>query len=75
MSLNLNKPVCFFDLETTGINTSQDRIVELAIIKVNPNGTEEVKTLKADLEEAVAPSSSSSERATMTLHSCPTPLT
>lgn len=41
MQLNLNKPVCFFDLETTGINISKDRIVEIAILKVLPNGKEE----------------------------------
>lgn len=41
MSLNLTKPICFFDLETTGINISKDRIVEIAILKVHPNGKEE----------------------------------
>ncbi|GAA4281542.1 3'-5' exonuclease [Gaetbulibacter aestuarii] len=44
MQLNLNKPICFFDLETTGINISKDRIVEIAILKVHPNGDEERKT-------------------------------
>ncbi len=44
MNLNLKKPMCFFDLETTGINISQDRIVEISILKVFPNGTEESKT-------------------------------
>lgn len=44
MQLNLNKPICFFDLETTGINITKDRIVEISILKVNPNGTEEKKT-------------------------------
>ena len=38
MSLNLRKPLAFFDLETTGININSDRIVELAIIKIMPNG-------------------------------------
>ncbi|GAA4269736.1 3'-5' exonuclease [Hyunsoonleella aestuarii] len=41
MQLNLTKPICFFDLETTGINISKDRIVEIAILKVHPNGKEE----------------------------------
>ena len=36
--------MCFFDLETTGINISKDRIVEISILKVFPNGTEESKT-------------------------------
>ena len=41
MSLNLTKPICFFDLETTGVNITHDRIVEIAILKVHPNGKEE----------------------------------
>jgi DNA polymerase-3 subunit epsilon len=44
MQLNLSKPICFFDLETTGVNISQDRVVEISILKVFPNGTEESKT-------------------------------
>lgn len=36
--LNLKIPVCVFDLEATGINTSADRIVEIAVIKIFPNG-------------------------------------
>ncbi|MFS4482839.1 exonuclease domain-containing protein [Hyunsoonleella sp. 2307UL5-6] len=44
MQLNLTKPICFFDLETTGINITHDRIVEISILKVFPNGTEERKT-------------------------------
>ncbi len=44
MDLNLNKPICFFDLETTGINLVKDRIVEIAILKVFPNGNKESKT-------------------------------
>jgi DNA polymerase-3 subunit epsilon len=38
MKLNLKIPLCFFDLETTGINVSQDRIIEIAMIKLMPNG-------------------------------------
>lgn len=38
MKLNLKIPLCFFDLETTGINITQDRIIEIAVIKVLPNG-------------------------------------
>lgn len=44
MQLNLKKPVCFFDLETTGINISKDRVVEISILKVFPNGNKESKT-------------------------------
>ena len=38
MALELKKPICFFDLETTGTNIVKDRIVEIAILKVFPNG-------------------------------------
>ncbi len=44
MELKLNRPICFFDLETTGIDVGKDRIVEIAIFKVYPNGTKESKT-------------------------------
>lgn len=38
MKLNLKIPLCFFDLETTGVNVTQDRIIEIAVIKLMPNG-------------------------------------
>jgi DNA polymerase-3 subunit epsilon len=38
MKLNLKIPLSFFDLETTGTNISQDRIIEIAIVKVMPSG-------------------------------------
>lgn len=41
MKLNLQRPLVFFDLETTGVNVSHDRIVELSYIKVFPDGTEQ----------------------------------
>ena len=44
MQLNLKKPICFFDLETTGVNITTDRIVEISILKVFPDGKEEKKT-------------------------------
>ena len=44
MELNLSKPLVFFDLETTGINIAKDRIVEISILKVFPNGNKESKT-------------------------------
>jgi DNA polymerase-3 subunit epsilon len=46
MQLNLKRPLIVFDLETTGISISQDRIVELCYIKVFPDGTEDVKTMR-----------------------------
>ncbi len=50
MQLNLSKPICFFDLETTGINISKDRIVEISILKVHPNGKEETYTKRVNPE-------------------------
>ncbi len=50
MQLNLTKPICFFDLETTGINITSDRIVEISILKVYPNGKEERKTWRVNPE-------------------------
>lgn len=44
MKLQLNRPICFFDLETTGVNIAKDRIVEIAILKIYPNETKESKT-------------------------------
>ncbi|MDO5105649.1 3'-5' exonuclease [Capnocytophaga sp.] len=44
MELNLSKPICFFDLETTGTDISKDRIVEISVLKVFPNGNRESKT-------------------------------
>ncbi|NHF58072.1 3'-5' exonuclease [Flavobacteriaceae bacterium TP-CH-4] len=44
MQLNLTKPICFFDLETTGTNVAKDRIVEISILKIFPNGNKESKT-------------------------------
>lgn len=41
MKLNLKRPLVIFDLETTGVNISEDRIVEISVIKVYPDGHEE----------------------------------
>jgi DNA polymerase-3 subunit epsilon len=38
MKLNLRNPICFFDIESTGTNVTHDRIIEIAIIKIMPNG-------------------------------------
>ncbi len=43
MNLKLTQPIAFIDLETTGINISTDRIVEIAIVKVMVDGTKQVK--------------------------------
>ena len=44
MQLALKRPICFFDLETTGTNLVKDRIVEISILKIFPDGKEESKT-------------------------------
>jgi len=41
--LQLKKPIAFIDLETTGINLGTDRVVEIAIVKILPDGTRSVK--------------------------------
>ncbi|MFD2968425.1 exonuclease domain-containing protein [Sphingobacterium bambusae] len=46
MELQLKRPLAFFDLETTGVNIAVDRIVELCILKVLPDGVEEVLTMR-----------------------------
>jgi len=38
MELNLKNPIAFFDLETTGLDISKDRIVEIAVLKIDPGG-------------------------------------
>lgn len=50
MKLTLKKPIIFFDLETTGLNLTHDRIVEISYIKVLPNGTEERRTYRVNPE-------------------------
>lgn len=50
MKLNLKNPIVFFDLETTGISVSNDRIVEICYLKVWPNGNESARTLRINPE-------------------------
>lgn len=58
MKLNLKNPLVFFDLETTGINITTDRIVELCYIKVYPNGNEESKSMRINPEMHIPEASS-----------------
>jgi DNA polymerase-3 subunit epsilon len=55
MELQLSKPICFFDLETTGTNIATDRIVEISILKVFPNGNKESKTWLVNPERPIPP--------------------
>ncbi|TSJ40843.1 DNA polymerase III subunit epsilon [Mucilaginibacter corticis] len=50
MKLKLKRPLAFFDIEATGINIGVDRIVELSVIKLHPDGSEEVKTWRVNPE-------------------------
>ena len=58
MKLNLEKPIVFFDLETTGVNIGTDRIVEISILKVFPNGNKESKTWLVNPEMEIPKDSS-----------------
>jgi len=55
MKLNLKRPLAFFDLETTGLNVSSDRIIELSVLKVNPDGTQDVVNTRINPEMPVSP--------------------
>ena len=50
MKLNLKNPIVFFDLETTGVNITNDRIVEISYLKVYPNGNEMSRTMRINPE-------------------------
>jgi len=50
MELNLKNPIVLFDLETTGIDVVNDRIVEISYIKIFPDGSEEEKTQRFNPE-------------------------
>lgn len=57
MQLNLRNPLVFFDLETTGIDIVKDRIVEISMVKVMPNGQEIVKTRRINPGMPIPPES------------------
>ena len=48
MNLQLSRPLAFFDLETTGVQIGKDKIVEICILKVQADGTEECKTWRVN---------------------------
>ena len=55
MKLNLKRPIIFFDLETTGVSTSKDRIIEISLVKVMPDGEKIVKTRRINPEMPIPP--------------------
>ena len=55
MKLNIKNPLVFIDLETTGIDLVKDRIVEIAILKVTPDGKEEMKVRRINPEMPIPP--------------------
>ncbi|WP_185864550.1 3'-5' exonuclease [Blattabacterium cuenoti] len=57
MKLKLHRPICFFDIEATGINIGRDRIIEISILKVFPNGNQEDKTWLVYPEIPIPPQS------------------
>lgn len=57
MELNLKRPLVVFDLETTGISISTDRIVEIALIKIHPDGKEESRVMKINPGMPIPPES------------------
>lgn len=58
MKLKLKRPLVFLDLETTGVDAAKDRIVEISLVKVYPDGREEVKTRRINPGMPIPPESS-----------------
>ena len=55
MELNLKNPIVFFDIESTGLDIARDRIVEISVVKVMPDGREEVKTKRINPTIPISP--------------------
>ena len=55
MKLNLTKPLVVFDLETTGLDLVNDRVIQLSYIKVYPNGKEERANFIVNPEMPIPP--------------------
>jgi len=64
MKIRLKNPLVFFDLETTGIDVVEDRIVEISYLKIWPNGDEESKTIKVNPGMPIPPKSTSIHKIT-----------
>ena len=48
-------PIAFIDFETTGLSPAADRIVELTVLKLQPDGTEELKTARLNPQMPIPP--------------------
>lgn len=55
MDLLLKRPICFFDLETTGTHIAKDRIVEISVLKIYPDQKKESKTWLVNPEMPIPP--------------------
>ncbi|MFW5886148.1 MAG: exonuclease domain-containing protein [Bacteroidota bacterium] len=55
MKLNLKNPIIFFDIEATGPDIVNDRIVEISFLKIHANGKEESKTYRVNPKIKVSP--------------------
>ncbi|MCC6690007.1 MAG: 3'-5' exonuclease [Bacteroidia bacterium] len=55
MKLNLTRPIAFIDLETTGVNVGSDRIVEISILKLQPDYSKDIKTRRINPGIAIPP--------------------
>ena len=53
MILSLTRPLAFFDLETTGVQVGLDRIVEISILRLLPDGTHKTKTWRVNPEMSI----------------------
>lgn len=53
MNLKLKRPIVFFDLETTGVDTATDRIVEISLVKIGVDGSKSVKTRRINPERHI----------------------
>jgi DNA polymerase-3 subunit epsilon len=58
LNMKLERPIVFFDLETTGTNHQRDRVVEISVVKCQPDGSHEVKTRRINPEMPIPEESS-----------------
>ena len=59
MNIQLSRPIAFLDLETTGVNLGTDRIVEIAIVRIKPDGTRKIMRTLLNPEMRISDESTS----------------